>query len=880
MRVARITTHRSEESERPRRRGRLLLWGLASLIALAAWSAGMVLLGMAVYRVFQPESAPGVASIALREVPGRIVTVSRNHLQARRSDRSFERLHLDIKFKHVEALRAKRAEALEKGVLITAEDDLVPAEIRHGERTVRTKIRLKGDFLDHLRGDKWSFRVEVRGSDQLFGMRRFSIQAPAVRDHQAEPIFLEHLRSEGVLTPRYRFVELSVNGKDIGVMALEEHFSKELLESQQRREGVIFRLDESDFWRNLQLNGTFGPYGNPHIAELTPFRGGKVARSPALSADFAAAHGLMRGFLEGHLRPDEVFDVERMARFMAVCEVWRAEHPLAWHNIRFYFNPLIGRIEPIGFDGNVQARTWSTGLIATHGEFTPLLLADDAFRAIFVQELARIAGEMADGTVAARAAEREAELIPMLQEGLSYIEPLRLDELARRAESLATIDLPRFQHFLAPLGDPQMKYPVPVHASLCVDCDTPQIEVRNALPVAVDVLALERTDGAGAKGRPREPLPLSITVPPTPALGRPTLARIPLPADTDLATFAARLSVRVDGQVQRHEVEVGRTVRPRTASTVPTESLETALARHPFLSLSPDQRSLVARPGTWDVEGSLIVPDGLGLTLPAGTELRFGADEIALTTGPLRFEGTADRPVRLGPRDGVEAWGGLASLRADAPHYWRHVIVRRTSGIQRPGWRLTGGVSIRTGEVDIAHTRFEGHRGEDALNLIRSNFVLEDVDFHDTPSDALDADFSNGEVRGGRYSQIGGDGIDVSGARITVDGTILTDIADKAISVGEASQLVARNVQARRVGSGAASKDASDLLFEDSIVENAVTAGVTVYVKKPEYGTARAVLNRVEMRNVATPALVQEGNVAILDGVEAQTTPFETEILY
>ncbi|MCR9093692.1 MAG: hypothetical protein NXI30_05725 [bacterium] len=883
MRVSKIEPRRRRAR---RSRASLALRLMVAAALLAAYSAALILFGMFVFRAFQPRNAPDLQTVAVRELPARMLSIGRNHLRASLDGETFERLHLDIKFKHLEKLRAKRAEAMATGVLMAADDDLVPAEIRHGDRTIRTRIRLKGDALDHLHGDKWSFRVAVRGSDQLFGMRRFSLQSPSVRDYQAEPVFLEHLRSEGILTPRYRFVNLSVNGKDIGVMAVEEHFSKELLESQRRREGVIFRFDESDFWRNLQLNGSFGPYGNPHVSRLKPFRSGKVAKSPGLSADYAAAVGLMRGFLAGALRPDEVFNVEAMARFMAVCEVWRTYHPLAWHNMRYYYNPLTARIEPIGFDGNVQGAPGEPGLVSSRGGFTPLLLADDEFRAVYVRELRRIAGDMASGDLPARARAREAEIVPRLQEGLSFIEPLHLDALARRAERLASIDLERFDHFLPPLGDPLMQYPVPLQASLCMDCDTPRIELTNVLPVGVDVLGLSVEEADDADGASQadeavaDSLDWPIEVPATPAFGEPTLVSIALPADTDRVAFAATLEVRVRGQSQRHEIPVMRSWSAASRSPIPISTLEETLEKHPFLSPSADGTSLVSKPGRFEVDGSLVLPEGLGLHLTAGTELRFGTDAIAVTSGPLRFEGTPDAPVRLGPVDGVDAWGGLVSLRSDRPHYWRHVIVERTSGIQRAGWRLTGGVTIRTGQVDMARSRFEGHRGEDALNLIRSQFVLDSVDFHDTPSDALDADFSDGEIRGGRYTKIGGDGIDVSGAKITVDGAVLEDIEDKAISVGEASDLIARNVQARRVGSGAASKDASRLLFEDSLVEDAATAGVSVYTKKPEYGPAQATLERVEMRNVATEALVQEGSAATLDGVEAAVIPFDTDILY
>jgi hypothetical protein len=117
------------------------------------------------------------------------------------------RISLDVKFKDFEKLRAKRDIALSEGFLFQADGDLVPAKVRHGGKTTRVRIRLKGDFTDHLETDKWSLRVEVRGDDEIFGMRRFSLQSPDTKYYHHEAMYLDHVRREGLLGVRYFFIE-------------------------------------------------------------------------------------------------------------------------------------------------------------------------------------------------------------------------------------------------------------------------------------------------------------------------------------------------------------------------------------------------------------------------------------------------------------------------------------------------------------------------------------------------------------------------------------------------------------------------------------------------------------------------------------------------
>ncbi len=207
-------------------------------------------------------------------------------------------IHIDVKFKHMQRLWTKREEALASGVLIQGPDDLVPATIRLGNRTVRTRIRLKGDWVDHLTDDRWAFRIHVRRGDHIFGMRRFSLHHPRARDYHGEPLFHEMLRSQGLAAPRYMFVNVVLNGDDLGLLALEEHFSKELLEAHGRREGVILRFDESMAWSAYDRPGfrDNGVFNNFRLAVVKPFRGSKVALSPQLTAEFATAAGLLRGF--------------------------------------------------------------------------------------------------------------------------------------------------------------------------------------------------------------------------------------------------------------------------------------------------------------------------------------------------------------------------------------------------------------------------------------------------------------------------------------------------------------------------------------------------------------------------------------------------------
>ena len=147
-----------------------------------------------------------------------------------------ELITLDIKHKDFQYLSFKRKQALRYGKLISSDDDYVPALLNTKNKTVKVSIRLKGDWANQFIGEKWSFRIKVKNGDTVFGMRRFSLHHPKERNFIWEWIYHKMLSNEGLISLRYKFIRLKLNGKDLGIYALEEHFTCLLYTSPSPRD--------------------------------------------------------------------------------------------------------------------------------------------------------------------------------------------------------------------------------------------------------------------------------------------------------------------------------------------------------------------------------------------------------------------------------------------------------------------------------------------------------------------------------------------------------------------------------------------------------------------------------------------------------------------
>ena len=142
-----------------------------------------------------------------------------------------ENLSIEIKEKDYKLLEKNRNKALERGIIINDMDgEYVPAEMQYNGKKISVKLRLKGHMTDHLQDNKWSFRIKVKDKGSFMGMKRFSIQHPGTRGYIYEWIYHELMRREEVIALRYKFINVTVNGRDWGIYAVEENFEDELVE--------------------------------------------------------------------------------------------------------------------------------------------------------------------------------------------------------------------------------------------------------------------------------------------------------------------------------------------------------------------------------------------------------------------------------------------------------------------------------------------------------------------------------------------------------------------------------------------------------------------------------------------------------------------------
>jgi len=805
-------------------------------------------------------------------------------------------IYIDMPFESYQQILDKRTEALEMHVLLTSDEDMVPAQVRYEDGdSLDAKMRLKGDWTDHLEGDKWSYRIHMAGDGQVAGMRRFSIQDPSTRNYMNEWAFHQHLMNEGLLTTRYQFVNVVFNGEAMGIYALEESFSGELLESQGRRQGVILRFDEDQFRKNiatfaqvelLDQAEDLGMFmlANMDNADITLFRSGSIERDPILTTEAQAAVDLLSSFQSGEKSASEVFDVPSMGRFFALADFWGAGHTTNWRDIRFYYNPITGLLEPISYDA-LPLRSCCTRDELANVFIDSRMFNDPQIQATYAQELERI-------TKTEYVQELIGELKPSfdaIQNELSqeFEEGLEPPWVSLRERSKI------FRHQLNPAQPVRGTY----YRTTSDTGDAVQVELVNLMILPVELLEFQIGDvrvvpdmdwvsqDTGTLNV------VDVNAVPTflPAQDRAftsvrlllpfTLAE-PNPEDVGIDP-QVQVVVRIAGLSDEYVVPLRE---EKFASTSPLEStpkipeLDEVLQQHPFLQKLADEQTLAIHPGDWYVKGDLIVPDGFDLFIPPGTTIRFEPDAILYSSGSLTMAGTSEAPVVLTAQG--DYWSGIAVIRAGEESILEYTTVEKTFGISRGGWILTGGITFFESEITLNQSHIINTQAEDAINLIHSEFLFNESEFGFTESDALDDDFSSGEIIGCHFHNIGGDAVDVSGSNVSITDTTFVDIGDKAISAGEESIVNGQDLYIESAGIGVASKDLSSVILEKVQIIGAEYAGLAAYIKKPVYGPASIQATNTDISETETPTLVQTGSWISLNHYIQLTEDLNIDDLY
>ncbi|MDP7635965.1 MAG: CotH kinase family protein, partial [Phycisphaerae bacterium] len=622
------------------RRRRLLV----GIVLFVAYSAGMVFLGT----VAQQKDLPGKLN--------RIIPASwkhpGNYIQGIISNP--DKITIDIKHKDFKKLAYLRQCALQKGVIATAPDSYVPAKIRLDGKTVKVQVRLKGDIIDHIQGDKWSLRIKVQKNGSVYGMKRFSIQDPKLCSYVNEWILHQLYKHEGLISLRYRFVTVVINGKNKGIYALEENFSKELVEHNERREGPILKFDETHLWDGSRANyGVSNSQADIFFSSnVDTFRTKKTFSDPALRTNYFIAKQLLEDFRAGKIRVSEAFDLPRLAKLYALANLTSSEHALRWKNVRFYYDPITRKLEAIGYNAYTTRMglghrrniiMWHDRYRSRHvvPEYQNLFFQDKDFVRLYMKTLDRISRkEYMDRFFESIASD--------LKKNMAILYSAYPDLV------LSTADFYRNQRNIHGILNPSI--PAMAKMQIVKDAGAPsgkrlRLLVANTcfLPIVMDSIRI-----IGSKVSH----PLQGEIVPGKERSKPLRyheVRVPKDSGVDPAE-AAEKGITLTYHLPELDRLLTTTIRSlqvdlSESPLIVSKDWEETLSAHEMFKVNPRNKTITIRPGDWSITGNLALPKGYRVVCSGGTTIDLLNGSTIVSYSPIRFIGTRDKEILIHSTD-------------------------------------------------------------------------------------------------------------------------------------------------------------------------------------------------------------------------------------
>ena len=782
-----------------------------------------------------------------------------------------EEIFINIDFEDYQKIVEKRNEALELGTLITTSNDSVPASIRYNDKEVKVKLRLKGDWIDHISGDKWSFRIQVRGEDTLFGMKTFSIQDPKTRGYLDEYFYQEVLKREEVIGLRYKFIDVTINGEYKGVYALEEHFNKELIEDNQRREGVYVKFDE-DKYRDYLLIESLFPSSDSDKTIFYPiiitdtFDIDNILPDPAKTEQFRRASALLESFRAGQLKASDVFDIEKTSKYFAVSAILGAQHGTSWHNTRWYYNPVTSRLEPIGFDGGLRVSTYRSDILEIY--FAPCLeniKSEISFRETCKVDLTDFEQSLFRDPIIYSAYIKNLERISKTE----YLDELLKSLDQNLSENLQIIhkDTPSYhftdkifkynQEYLSKFLVPEKPINVYIQKQESSQIKT-KIGNRHKLPIEIISLTYNEEEFPVIENQ---------------NILQPFKNNEITYSDFSFAIPSGRIFSSDELIEMKVNYKVYGTENIGSDFVLPWEYYDSSFAEEDFfyttsstpkefLEINEASKTILIKRGSWQSSESIIIPKGYVVLAGEDTKIDLTNGALLLSYSPINFIGSQNKPIEIYSSD--KTGQGVTILDADTQSRLENVVFRDMTYPKKNGWELTGAINFYESPVIMNGVSISGMNAEDSLNIIRSKFDIFDLEIKDSFSDCLDIDFGEGTIRSSTIENCGNDALDFSGSKVVVSDFVGRNLGDKGISVGEQTTASLYNIQIENSFIGITSKDKSNVYAENVSLEN-TKYDFSAYKKKPEFGPAFIEAFKVKIINSSNGNLIEKGSSLSID---------------
>ncbi len=715
-----------------------------------------------------------------------------------------------------------------------------------GENEKDIRIRLKGARSIHWEDEKYSsYRVRLKNDEKLFGTKVFNLQKPRARNYLHEWIFHKLCEELELVSIKYNFLKLNKNGENKGLYVLEESFSNELVERNSRRNGPIFSLDE-----DLSIDQSKSFF---EVYDKNKWENKAITKIASKKLELA--------FQNSQNINEFSFDLEKWAKYFAIIDLTQAYHGILGKSVKYFYNPVSGIIEPIGYDGhyfelskidgsNVQENTgrYYDLLIEFLDKkqnykfnFTNAFLKNEKFKKYYFEYLYKLSStEFLNYFFEKYKSQINKNLSLIYSDyffndhaffygpGIYYFNK---KDFYDRAEVInkkikiykQKVKVINNKNNIDIYNDNLNKFIKPIQ----INCNNIDYEILN---VNLNNLIHQKK--------------------------------------LKNCSF-----IKFQNQIDYSKFNIDINYYNKQKFNLQTVEDYSKNLKKYFLI---EGRDLYLKGDKIEIRENIYIPEKFSVNLKSGQEIKIYNNSMIISKANWVTEVNENKYINIYSISEEEA-GGIFIYDNKKKSFFKNVIFSNLGYLNRntinytsekdliSNFNLLGAINFYNTKVKLQNCKFENIFSEDALNIISSNFEILESKFLNLKYDAIDLDFTKGEIRNSYFENIGNDAIDLSGSKSKITNVNVKKVGDKVISVGEKSNVDIEDLSALYAKVGIAGKDSS-LVNAKNIKFNLIDYPVASYKKKNEFNGANISLSGFDSINFKTKFLQDSYSTIDLNG--------------
>ncbi len=798
------------------------------IIFFVLYSLGLVYFGAKLQR---DQTTANIQTIIYNIINSKFKTIS-NYFLSLNSD--ITKLYLDINFKGLSNLDAARDRALARGYINRIDQKKYTANglLINNDEHFDVVVSPTGFNLD-LIGDlnKRAFKLKVKDDGKLFGMNEFKLLPPKARHFITEWIIHQMMNNEGLIALRYFFVNLYINNENKGIYAFEEHYNKELLENNGRKEGIIFRFDGKNIYA---------------------FNKNKLRKSKLNINRLNLLRVAWQSVNKKEILLKRLFDFDKFAKLFAIIDITYGYHSLG-ANLTYYFNPITNLVEPIPREYNslryedgppssnlpILIKKYFSLNSGNSNEYTNneelhfnpeiLLFSDIEFQKLYLKYLNKYANKKyLDDFFISIDKQFKKFLSQIYQEYPYYQFPKEF--LYQRQDDIKTM----------------LTKDLNIHASF----NLRELKIINNSYFPIELLNISLQE--------KEIFNLGKLI----LQVNNKIIKNGNFIKKELDKYDSFLNYRVPYSHNWNKINLvyknnSKVLLPKLrniSSTISDYKSE--------LNVNHVNKTIRLKFNTLTIDKDLYLPQDFILFVYHGQKIYLKNNASIFSKGILKFIGKQSDRILIKAID--SSTSGVFINRSKDENQFRYVTFDSLDSPHKFVSGITGSITSFFSAVIFENCIFKNNYSEDYVNFIQSNFIVKNSKFLNIYGDSIDSDYSTGRIDNSTFLKLSNDALDFSGSDISMNNIKITSAKDKALSVGENSKVHGSNISILNSEIGIASKDSSSVNLSNVNLSNNEVA-ITVFEKKAEYGPSSLNLQNFILDNNSVNYLIEKNSSLILD---------------